>query len=145
MGGVFGLFSVYLRRWLHETPVFAELQLRKALAAEVPLKTVLRDHRGAIEILTQQHLLLSGINKDPDYTDCRNPPQVSLPPPVTEIPAWHRLSEPGLHRLGAPLTALVRQQTKGVALAAGAVWTSYQPAATPRLAVPAVCLERVCL
>lgn len=24
LGGVFGLFSVYLRRWLHETPVFAE-------------------------------------------------------------------------------------------------------------------------
>ena len=26
LGGVFGMFSVYLRRWLHETPVFAELQ-----------------------------------------------------------------------------------------------------------------------
>ena len=50
LGGVFGLFAVYLRRWLHETPVFAELQLRKALAEEVPLKTVLRDHRGAIVI-----------------------------------------------------------------------------------------------
>ncbi len=48
LGGVFGLFSVYLRRWLHETPVFAELQQRKALAAEVPLKAVVRDHRGAI-------------------------------------------------------------------------------------------------
>ena len=48
VGGVFGLFSVYLRRWLHETPVFAELQQRKALAAEVPLKTVLREHRPAI-------------------------------------------------------------------------------------------------
>ena len=35
---------------MHETPVFAELQLRKALAAEVPLKTVLRDHRGAIVV-----------------------------------------------------------------------------------------------
>jgi MFS family permease len=48
LGGVFGLFSVYLRRWLHETPVFAELQLRKALAEEVPLRAVLRDHRSAI-------------------------------------------------------------------------------------------------
>lgn len=48
LGGVFGLFSVYLRRWLHETPVFAELQLRRALADEVPLKAVLRDHRPAI-------------------------------------------------------------------------------------------------
>ncbi|WP_414448353.1 MFS transporter [Burkholderia sp. 22PA0099] len=44
LGGVFGLVSVYLRRWLHETPVFAELQARKALAAEIPLKAVLRDH-----------------------------------------------------------------------------------------------------
>lgn len=48
VGGVFGLFSVYLRQWLHETPVFAEMQQRKALAEEVPLKTVLREHRGAI-------------------------------------------------------------------------------------------------
>lgn len=50
IGGVFGLFSVYLRRWLHETPVFAELQLRKSLASEVPLKAVLRDHRGAVVV-----------------------------------------------------------------------------------------------
>ena len=50
LGGVFGLFSVYLRRWLHETPVFAELQLRKALAEDVPLRAVLRDYRGAILI-----------------------------------------------------------------------------------------------
>ncbi|MFZ3186234.1 MAG: MFS transporter [Pseudomonas sp.] len=48
LGGVFGLFSVYLRRWLEETPVFAELQLRRALADEVPLKAVLREHRRAI-------------------------------------------------------------------------------------------------
>jgi len=50
LGGVFGLFSVYLRRLLHETPVFAELQLRKALAEELPLRAVLRDHRGAVLI-----------------------------------------------------------------------------------------------
>ena len=50
MGGVFGLASVYLRRWLHETPVFAELQQRKALAEEVPLRAVLRDHRGAVAL-----------------------------------------------------------------------------------------------
>ncbi len=59
MGGVFGLFSVYLRRWLHETPVFAELQLRKALAEEVPLRAVLRDHRGAIAISMLLTWLLS--------------------------------------------------------------------------------------
>jgi MFS family permease len=48
LGGVFGLFSVYLRRWLHETPVFAELKQRKSLAAEIPLKAVLRDHGRAV-------------------------------------------------------------------------------------------------
>ncbi|KVE40020.1 MFS transporter [Burkholderia sp. TSV86] len=48
LGGVFGLFSVYLRRWLHETPVFAEMKARKSLAAEIPLKAVLRDHGRAV-------------------------------------------------------------------------------------------------
>ena len=48
IGGVFGLCAVYLRRMLHETPVFAELQQRKSLADELPLKTVLREHRGSV-------------------------------------------------------------------------------------------------
>jgi MFS family permease len=48
LGGVFGLASMYLRRWLHETPVFAEMAQRKALAAEMPLKSVLRSHRAAV-------------------------------------------------------------------------------------------------
>jgi MFS family permease/uncharacterized membrane protein len=59
LGGVFGLMSVYLRRWLHETPVFAELQLRKQLAEEVPLKAVLRDHRGAVVLSMALTWLLS--------------------------------------------------------------------------------------
>ncbi|HAT33407.1 MAG TPA: MFS transporter [Janthinobacterium sp.] len=50
IGGAFGFVSMYLRRWLHETPVFAEMKQRKALAAEMPLKAVLRDHRGAVAI-----------------------------------------------------------------------------------------------
>src|SRR5580698_5337323 len=50
LGGVFGMFSVYLRRWLHETPVFAELKQRKSLAAEIPLKAVLRDHGRAVVV-----------------------------------------------------------------------------------------------
>jgi MFS family permease len=50
LGGVFGLASMYLRRWLHETPVFAEMAQRKALAAEMPLKTVLRSHRAAVAV-----------------------------------------------------------------------------------------------
>jgi MFS family permease len=41
---------MYLRRWLHETPVFAEMAQRKALAAEMPLKSVLRSHRGAVAV-----------------------------------------------------------------------------------------------
>lgn len=48
VGGLFGLISVYLRRWLHETPVFAEMQLRQALAAELPLKAVVREHKPAV-------------------------------------------------------------------------------------------------
>jgi MFS family permease len=50
IGGVFGIASMYLRRWLHETPVFAELQKRKALAAEMPLKSVVRNHRGSVAV-----------------------------------------------------------------------------------------------
>lgn len=48
LGGVFGLLAMVLRRQLHETPVFTELRARQALAAELPLKTILRDHRGAV-------------------------------------------------------------------------------------------------
>jgi MFS family permease len=48
IGGVFGLLSSLLRRWLSETPVFAELRKHKSLAAEMPLKAVVRGHRGAV-------------------------------------------------------------------------------------------------
>lgn len=48
LGGVFGLVSVYLRRFLHETPVFQELAQRRHVAAELPLKTIVRDHRGPV-------------------------------------------------------------------------------------------------
>jgi len=48
LGGVFGLLAMLLRRRLHETPVFAELQRSRALAAELPLRTVLRGHAGAV-------------------------------------------------------------------------------------------------
>ncbi len=48
LGGVFGLCSVYLHCWLHETPVFAGLKKRKAIAAKIQLKAVLRDHGRAV-------------------------------------------------------------------------------------------------
>ena len=59
LGGVFGFFAVWLRQWLHETPVFAELQQRQALAAELPLKAVVRDHRGAVVLSMLLTWLLS--------------------------------------------------------------------------------------
>lgn len=48
VGGIFGLVSVWLRQWLHETPVFKEIQLKQQVANEMPLKKVLREHRAAV-------------------------------------------------------------------------------------------------
>ena len=48
VGGLFGLLAIYLRRQLHETPVFAEMRERRTLDAGLPLKTVLREHGGAV-------------------------------------------------------------------------------------------------
>ena len=48
LGGVFGFIAVWLRRWLSETPVFAELRARKALSEELPLRTVLAGHGGSV-------------------------------------------------------------------------------------------------
>ncbi|AXK39709.1 MFS transporter [Crenobacter cavernae] len=59
LGGVFGLVAMYLRRWLHETPVFAEMQAKKALAAELPLKTVVREHKRAVAVSMGLTWLLS--------------------------------------------------------------------------------------
>lgn len=47
LGGMFGMVSVYLRRFLQETPVFRELAERSKLARELPIRTVLREHRSA--------------------------------------------------------------------------------------------------
>ncbi|CAM3844045.1 MFS transporter [Xenorhabdus thuongxuanensis] len=59
LGGIFGLCAMYLRRWLHETPVFKEMQERKALAEELPLKTVVFNHKRAISISMLLTWLLS--------------------------------------------------------------------------------------
>jgi len=59
IGGVFGLISVWLRGYLHETPVFKEMQARKQLADELPLKTVVREHRPAIVLTMLMTWLLS--------------------------------------------------------------------------------------
>lgn len=47
LGGVFGLISVYLRQFLQETPIFKEMAAQKALATEMPLVTVVKNHKMA--------------------------------------------------------------------------------------------------
>ncbi|CEE92216.1 putative permease (MFS superfamily) [Xenorhabdus nematophila str. Anatoliense] len=59
LGGIFGLCAMYLRRWLHETPVFKEMQARKTLAEELPLKSVISNHKRAITISMLLTWLLS--------------------------------------------------------------------------------------
>ncbi|MDR9754184.1 MFS transporter [Pseudomonas sp. SZMC_28357] len=48
LGGVFGVVGVWLRRWLSETPVFMALQAQREARVELPLRTVLREHRLAM-------------------------------------------------------------------------------------------------
>ncbi len=62
IGGIFGFISVWLRQWLHETPVFQEMQARQALANELPLKQVIRAHKPAIvETMLMTWLLSAAI------------------------------------------------------------------------------------
>lgn len=62
VGGIFGLVAVYLRRWLRETPVFAEMRKSRLLVPELPLKAVLRDHmRGIIISMLLTWMLSAGI------------------------------------------------------------------------------------
>jgi MFS family permease len=59
IGGLFGLFSVWLRQWLHETPVFREMEAAQTLADEMPLKKVVREHRAAVLLVMLMTWLLS--------------------------------------------------------------------------------------
>ncbi|HEY0207570.1 MFS transporter [Acerihabitans sp.] len=59
LGGVFGLVAMYLRRWLRETPVFIEMKARKTLARELPLKSVVMNHKKAVLISMLLTWLLS--------------------------------------------------------------------------------------
>ncbi|MCR0984408.1 MFS transporter [Roseomonas populi] len=48
-GGIFGLVAMYLRRWLHETPVFEAMRARIGTESrEMPLKTMLRGQGGGV-------------------------------------------------------------------------------------------------
>ena len=59
IGGVFGLYRIWLRQYLHETPVFKEMQARQPLANELPLKTVVRAHRRGVVLTMLLTWLLS--------------------------------------------------------------------------------------
>ncbi|MFW9082731.1 MFS transporter [Pseudomonas sp. P2757] len=48
LGGVFGVIGVWLRRWLSETPVFIAMEAQREARVELPLRTVLREHRLAM-------------------------------------------------------------------------------------------------
>lgn len=50
LGGVFGFLGVYLRSRLEETPVFEEMKRNQTLAAELPIKAVIREHRPAVAL-----------------------------------------------------------------------------------------------
>lgn len=51
VGGVFGIISVYLRRYLKETPIFKEMAEAKQLSKEIPLVTVVKKHKVACVIV----------------------------------------------------------------------------------------------
>jgi MFS family permease len=59
IGGLFGLLAVWLRRYLEETPVFRELHAAQKLANEMPLKKVVRDHKGPVVLVMALTWLLS--------------------------------------------------------------------------------------
>ncbi|WP_437614381.1 MFS transporter [Erwinia sp. V71] len=59
LGGIFGLVAMYLRRWLEETPVFRDMQARKALSDTLPLKTVLAQHKRGVVVSMLLTWLLS--------------------------------------------------------------------------------------
>jgi MFS family permease len=48
VGGLFGFMAVYLRGWLKETPVFLAMKERKEINKDIPLKTVLKNHRPSV-------------------------------------------------------------------------------------------------
>ncbi len=59
IGGLFGLLAVWLRRYLEETPVFRELHAAQKLADEIPLKKVVREHKGSVLLVMLLTWLLS--------------------------------------------------------------------------------------
>lgn len=62
VGGILGFVTVYLRGYLHETPVFKEMMAAKQLNRGLPVATVWRDHKPSILIsILTTWLLTAGI------------------------------------------------------------------------------------
>jgi len=51
VGGLFGVISVYLRRYLQETPIFEEMAERKELSKQIPVVNVIKNHKFACTII----------------------------------------------------------------------------------------------
>lgn len=49
LGGIFGIVSLYLRRYLNETPVFKQMQKSESLV-KLPIKDVMQNHRFGIVV-----------------------------------------------------------------------------------------------
>ncbi|WP_110686970.1 MFS transporter [Salinicola aestuarinus] len=60
IGGVFGLLAVYLRRYLEETPVFAEMRAKKALSEGLPVKRVVTRHMDSVALSMAVTWILTG-------------------------------------------------------------------------------------
>ena len=50
IGGLFGLLTLYLRSYLHETPVFKAMQQHKELTTEMPVKVLVFKHKIAVAL-----------------------------------------------------------------------------------------------
>lgn len=59
LGGIFGICAMMLRRWLEETPVFAEMKAKKQLVEGLPLKQVLGNAKSEVILSMMLTWLLS--------------------------------------------------------------------------------------
>jgi MFS family permease len=62
IGGLFGVLSMYLRRWLQETPVFIEMKHLKLVVNDVPVKVVLLNHIRSVIVSMLLTWMLAGVS-----------------------------------------------------------------------------------
>jgi len=61
IGGIFGLISVYLRKYLQETPVFEALRERRALDAHLPISVVFARFKAKVAVSLAATWVFSGV------------------------------------------------------------------------------------